>query len=116
MPSYVWRQKPPTLQEVIDAGGSAHYWARGWNFNRPVMAEVSVATRAAPPENYVNVVTVGGQAIDEPATSPRFTNHEMLPGWAPLEWAGPIAKPSGKRAQSQPRQPISIKERPIKEK
>lgn len=103
MTSYQWRQKPPTLQEVIDAGGSAHYWARGWNFNRPVMAEVTVSTRAVPLENYVTVVTVGGMSIYEPASSPRFTNHEMLPGWEPLEWAGPILAPAtGKHTDNTP--------------
>lgn len=103
MPSFVWRPKPPTLEEVVAAGGVAHYWARGWNFNRPVIAEVSVSTRADPLENFVTVISVGGKEVLEPTTSPRFTNHEMLPGWAPLEWAGPIPQPAdGKHAADTP--------------
>lgn len=83
MPSYEWRQKPPTLEEVVAAGGTprvAHYWVRGWNFNRPVIAEVAASTRAEPLEHFVNVLRVGGLEIMEPASSPRFTNLELFPG------------------------------------
>lgn len=101
MPSYEWRQAPPELSELEAACADCrvvHYWVRGWNFNRPVIAEVAVSTRANPLENFANVLTVGGVEVFEPTTSPRFTNLELLPGWAPFEWAGPIPMPGSGEA------------------
>lgn len=93
MAEFAWRTSPPGLDEVTAEGGVAHYWARGWNFNRPVIAKVAVSARANPPESFLTVISVGDVEVMEPTTSPRFTNLEMLPGWAPLEWAGPIPEP-----------------------
>ncbi|WP_146218728.1 hypothetical protein [Halomonas sp. LBP4] len=86
-----WSPYPPDVDAIRAAGNHAYYWVRGWNFSKPVVAEVELITRNDPLEHSVIVRRIGDQLLEEPARSPRFTNLELLPNWLPLEWSGPIA-------------------------
>lgn len=103
-----WRFYPPTVADLRSAGGRACYWVRGWHFDNPVLAEVTIAHQEVDDTVYVLVLSIDGVELNEPARSPRFTNLELLTDWPPLEWAGPITHGRRRtRSRSQPLQRIT---------
>lgn len=96
-----WRPLPPTLDDLQD-GPCAYWWARGWNFNRPVIVRVNAGARRVPAQD-------ADPAIDAPLKPHVYRaelNFEFFcdgfarPIWAAdlhalpgLQWCGPIQQP-----------------------
>lgn len=93
-----WRTEPPQLAEM-NGQTEQYYWARGANFNRPIMVRANHGVTSAPdptPDNprnrrYWDEVNIQLYADNYP-------EHIWLGQLAAfhldrLEWAGPVPRP-----------------------
>jgi hypothetical protein len=88
-----WTKQRPIIADLHDRnGGNVMWWfARGGNFNRPIMVEVNGggSIERGPELNYTFVAD----------NYPEYIWDHELNNWFPLglEWAGPIPLPEEKR-------------------
>lgn len=88
-----WKRYPPTAGSLSVVGGAGLYVVRGWHYPHPVTADVYLTKGLNQRQQWPVVYRIAGVVLDEPASSRRFTNLELLAGWPSLEWSGPWKLP-----------------------
>lgn len=91
----IWNKTPPTVQD-LDGCSEEYFWARGGNFNRPIMVRAN---------NGVNSEIVDGKRqyhaeinfefFSDGCSAPIWScDLHRWPGLGQLEWAGPVERPT----------------------
>ncbi len=100
----VWRRHAPELFEVRDAP-STYWWARGWDFNRPVIVRVNAGVRqSSPSEAASSEAGISARISREFRAELNFEffadgmsnviwNEQLTTALPGLQWAGPINLP-----------------------
>lgn len=90
-----WRDQPPAAEVALAPASEEYFWARGGNFNRPVMVRVICGVRFVPhaePRRARPELNFTFMAENYPSHI-WFSELGRWPGLSNLQWAGPVARP-----------------------
>ena len=90
----VWRNAPPSVAD-LQGRSEEYFWARGGNFNRPIMVRANngvFSVKAQGVRQYRPELNFTFYVENYPST---IWAHELgqWPGLAHLLWAGPVPRP-----------------------
>lgn len=92
-----WRAERPTVAELTSGySDDEYYWVRGGNFNRAIMARVTVGARLVGPAGARKGQAELNFTFMAENCPPYIWDHNLVnwPMLRNLEWAGPVPRPS----------------------